>query len=338
MLSSRWRLKKVKIFIKIYFLINLIHYDNFFVAQPASGTQSPEKTVNYCVEGTPGNFSRCDSLSDLEEETSPAKIQTVASTSKGNPNKSSIASKIPPPLAINRKESTGEKESVAATPKSVTFVNLAEETPLMFSRTSSMGSLSSAEPACIDDKSSVISDFSRMASGIMSPSDLPDSPTQSVPQSPSSRTHPKINPRTIPVIKTPLPITREIIGAEAAEDSTNSFHVENTPAIFSSRTSLSNLSFDDEPKISTDTISKDFQLMKHPSEDEDSKAKKTVPAESFAQDITAEHSDVESSDDNIILESCINMGINRVVKQKDDVNRGESSGNLSEIVVILFID
>ncbi|KAL7051415.1 hypothetical protein ACKWTF_004457 [Chironomus riparius] len=297
----------------------------------ASGLQSPEKTVNYCVEGTPGNFSRNDSLSDLEEASRTPPI--ISTSSKSIPNKSSIASKIPPPLTI-KKESVGEKESVAATPKSVTFVNLAEETPLMFSRTSSMGSLSSAEPTCIDDKSSVVSDFSRLASGVMSPSDLPDSPTQSVPQSPSSR-QPKPAPRNIPVIKTPLPATREIIGAEAADDSTNMFNVENTPAVFSSRTSLSNLSFDDEPKISTDTISKDFHLMKHPSEDEDSKmAKKMMATESFAQDITAEHSDVESSDDNILFESCINMGINRVVKQKETANgsssmRPENSGTSS---------
>lgn len=292
-------------------------------------------------------------MSDLEEaDTSPQKAH--GAINKNYPNKSSIASKIPPPLAINnssKKESVGEKESVAATPKSVTFVNLAEETPLMFSRTSSMGSLSSAEPCINDDKSSVVSDFSRLASGIMSPSELPDSPTQSVPQSPSSKTHPKVNPRNsnhnissnncnIPVIKAPLPSsTREIIGAEAAEDSTNTFNVENTPAIFSSRTSLSNLSFDDEPKISTDTISKDFHLMKHPSEDEDTKSRKILAAENFAQDITAEQSDVESSDDNIILESCINMGINRVVKQKEpsassSTVRAETSG---EIFIKIFI-
>lgn len=301
----------------------------------ASGMQSPEKTVNYCVEGTPGNFSRNDSLSDLEEATSTTPPE-IKSNNDDGPSKSSMASKIPPPLSITKKDSS-EKESVAATPKSVTFVNLSDETPMMFSRTSSMGSLSSAEPAC-DDKSSVVSDFSRLASGIISPSDLPDSPTQSIPQSPSSRSHPKIMPRNLPTIKTPMqPVSRrEIIGAEAdaAEDSTNMFNVENTPAVFSSRTSLSNLSFDDEPKISTDAISKDFHLMKHPSEDEDQKIKKTTTAaetERFVQDVTAEHSDVESSDDNILLESCISMGINRNVKQKEsptngDTARAESSG------------
>jgi adenomatosis polyposis coli protein len=286
----------------------------------ASGLQSPEKTVNYCVEGTPGNFSRNDSLSDLEEAHTPPEVKSQDKVP--GPSKSTISStKIPPPLSI-RREPASEKESIAATPKSVTFVNLADETPLMFSRTSSMGSLSSAEPACEhDDKSSVVSDFSRLASGIMSPSELPDSPTQSIPQSPS-RVHAKSAQRNVPIIRTPA-ITREIIGAEAAEDCTNMFHVENTPAVFSSRTSLSNLSFDDEPKISTDAVSKDFHLMKHPSEDEE-KSKRNAN-EAFGQDITAEHSDAESADDNILLESCISMGIHsRVVKQKEVMKKNDN--------------
>lgn len=280
----------------------------------ASGVQTPEKTVNYCVEGTPGNFSRNDSLSDLEEN---------PKSDKPGSSKTQSETKIPPPLMI-RKESSGEKESVAATPKSVTFGNLAEETPLMFSRTSSMGSLSSAEPACVDDKSSVFSDFSRMASGIISPSELPDSPTQSIPHSPS-RLQARSQQKTVPIIRTPpLPATREVIGAEAepAEDSTNMFNIENTPAVFSYATSLSNLSFDDEPKISTDAISKDFHLMKHPSEDEENKLKNLPIEGNFAHDIsqppdTAEQSDAESAEDDYLLESCINMGMNRVATRNE---------------------
>lgn len=291
----------------------------------ASGVQSPEKTVNYCVEGTPGNFSRNDSLSDLEENS-----LLEAKRDKPGPSKASTNSKIPPPLLI-RKDFGGDKESIAATPKSVTFGSLAEETPLMFSRTSSMGSLSSAEPGCVDDKSSVVSDFSRMASGIISPSELPDSPTQSVPQSPS-RLHARSH-KHIPTSRTPpLPVTREVIGAEAVDDSTNAFHVENTPAAYSYATSLSNLSFDDEPKISTDAISKDFQLMKHPSIEEDDGKVKTLADENTAGDVThppdtADHSDAESAEDDILLESCINMGMNRVVKTaKDESDRADNLG------------
>lgn len=293
--------------------------------EEASGIQSPEKTVNYCVEGTPGNFSRSDSLSDLDEG-----VMLGAKGDKAGPSKTRSGAKVPAPLMI-RKDCSAEKESIAATPKSVTFGSLAEETPLMFSRTSSLGSLDSAEPACFDDKSSVVSDFSRLASGIISPSELPDSPTQSVPQSPS-RLHARVHQKPIAASRTP-PIlsTREVIGAEAAEDCTNTFQVENTPAVYSYATSLSNLSFDDEPKISTDAISKEFQLMKHPSiEDEDQKIisnEENLPSQ--PPDI-AELSDVESADDDILLESCINMGMNKALNPPKDVaklanNSGESS-------------
>lgn len=284
-------------------------------SENASGLQSPEKTVNYCVEGTPGDFSRNDSLSDLEEAAAGhSHTPPVPKIEHNMPS----TSKIPPPLLI-KKETNSEKESVVATPKSVTFVsNLADETPLMFSRTSSICSIDSAEHAC-DDKSSVFSDFSRLASGIISPSELPDSPTQSIPQSPSRSQARIVMPRNIPTIRTPLPATREIIGAEAAEDSFNTFNVENTPAVFSSRTSLSNLSFDDEPKISTDAISKDFHLMKHPSEDEDSKIKKTMSDGYGGDDVTAEQSDLEeSAEDANLLASCINMGFTSATNNKKE--------------------
>lgn len=289
-------------------------------SENASGLQSPEKTVNYCVEGTPGDFSRNDSLSDLEEASHSPRVPKISSQPS--------TSKIPPPLLI-KKEVGSEKESVAATPKSVTFVtNIADETPLMFSRTSSMGSIDSAEQG-FDDKSSVVSDFSRLASGVISPSELPDSPTQSVPQSPSRsqmRVNQSSSKNNLPTICAPTHEREATYGAEAAEDSVNMFHVENTPAVFSSRTSLSNLSFDDEPKISNDAISKDFQLMKHPSEDEDSKvAKKT---DNFGDDVTAEQSDAEeSADDANLLESCINMGINSInVKSKKSLKTVERNG------------
>lgn len=293
-----------------------------------SGIHTPDKPVNYCMEGTPGNFSRCDSLSDLDEHS-----MLDAKNNKPGTSKDLNDSKIPPPLMI-RKDFSSEKDSIAATPKSVTFGSLAEETPLMFSRTSSMGSLSSAEPACMDDKSSVFSDFSRMASGIISPSELPDSPTQSVPQSPS-RLHARINhQRHLAASRTPpLPVTREVTGAEGAEDSTNTFHIENTPAVYSYATSLSNLSFDDEPKISTDAISKDFELMKHPSVDDDEHQQSKTPVEE-ARNVaeptyTADHSDAESDDDNVLLESCINMGMNRgVAKPLSETERTSNQGEL----------
>ncbi|XP_014226664.1 adenomatous polyposis coli protein-like [Trichogramma pretiosum] len=55
------------------------------------------------------------------------------------------------------------------------------QTPLMFSRCSSLGSLSGFEINSInDDKSSFVSDFSRRTSGVVSPSEIPDSPAPMV--------------------------------------------------------------------------------------------------------------------------------------------------------------
>ncbi|KAK0067850.1 adenomatous polyposis coli protein [Biomphalaria pfeifferi] len=61
-----------------------------------------------------------------------------------------------------------------------------EETPLMFSRSSSPESLSSFDTQSVH--SSVISEYSRRASEVVSPSDIPDSPSESMPSSPR-RTH-----------------------------------------------------------------------------------------------------------------------------------------------------
>lgn len=209
-----------------------------FTPVVASGPLTPEKPFNYCEEGTPGDFSRCDSLSDLGELAEPKNEEKPKDT-----NDVSVKVKHEP-----------------TTPKSVKFSNNSNgtllETPLMFSRHSSVESLESAGSVCVaDDKSSVVSEFSRLASGIMSPYELPDSPTQSPP------------------------------------DQTNTFVVENTPAQFSCVTSLSNLSLDDEPKITKDCLVKEMQLMSHPSE---------------------EHEDVleEIVDDNEdLLEQAISIGI-----------------------------
>ncbi|CAO1314134.1 unnamed protein product, partial [Diamesa hyperborea] len=292
------------------------------LAATQSGVQTPDNIVNYCVEGTPGDFSRNDSLSDLEESSLVGGQKSdKAGSSKQLASKQTV---IPPPLDLKKdKEDQSEKDNIGGTSKSVTFVNLADETPMMFSRTSSMGSLSSAEPTCIDDKSSIVSEFSRFASGIISPSELPDSPTQSVPQSPR-----RIPPESQKVDNNPISRTPPIPASSGTrveeptplrsvfEDNFNSFNIENTPAHFSYATSLSNLSFDDEPKISTDSLSKDFRLMKHPSEDEEQKAKIAQEEPSFEQDVlnptdTADQSDSESVNDNFLLESCINIGMNR---------------------------
>ena len=122
------------------------------------------------------------------------------------------------------------------------------------------------------------------------------------------------------------------------EDDTNHFNIENTPAQFSYATSLSNLSFDDEPKISTDAISKEFRLMSHPSEEReddltgDSSLHKGQDDDEpfFAESVGDAPSDCESThnEDNLLLESCINMGINRVTQRVSDIKIAKAQSSL----------
>lgn len=85
--------------------------------------------------------------------------------------------------------------------------------------------------------------------------------------------------------------------------------------------SLSNLSFDDEDKITSDSLTKDMRLMSHPSEDHDEIVEgsdmKTVNV--AINDNISE--DGGSDNDDILLESCINIGMhsasNRVENNPD---------------------
>ncbi|XP_055679765.1 uncharacterized protein LOC129787934 [Lutzomyia longipalpis] len=290
----------------------------------SSGIHTPEKPVNYCEEGTPGCFSRefshHGSLSSLEGGSPPA------SASRGEPQLKDDrgGGKVKEPNVGDVAESGANSAGAAGsgnTPKAVTFVDNAQETPLMFSRTSSIESLSSVEPNIGDDRSSVVSEFSRLASGIISPSELPDSPTQSIPQSPR-RTHQDASAAHPQAAASTTPRLRSVF-----EDETNAFGIENTPAQFSCATSLSNLSLDDEPKIVTDCLTKEMRLINHPSEEqEDEEGGDQAEAAggllssngenpnnsetSFREELGASDGE-DAANDEILLASCINMGMNR---------------------------
>ncbi|XP_017031617.1 adenomatous polyposis coli protein [Drosophila kikkawai] len=219
-----------------------------------SGSYTPEKPINYCEEGTPGYFSRYDSLSSLDEV--------------GKANQA--------PVGIEAKASKQE-EPPPSLAKPATQGSSALETPLMFSRRSSMDSLvhdPDVDVANCDDKSSVVSDFSRLASGVISPSEIPDSPTQSMPQSPrrNSGADPGLG---VNVMASPAPISSSQRPLRSVfEDDLSSFNVEHTPAQFSTATSLSNLSIVDDEKA----------------------------PESVAE---------EDNEDELLLANCINMGMQR---------------------------
>lgn len=222
----------------------------------ASGSYTPEKPINYCEEGTPGYFSRYDSLSSLDE---PRKSASKAA----KPVK--LEEQQAEPELQQQQQQQEEEQPILAKP------NSALETPLMFSRRSSMDSLD-VDVANCDDKSSVVSDFSRLASGVISPSELPDSPTQSMPQSPRRSSMAGAS-AVLPTGGNDQRPLRSVF-----EDDLSKFNVEHTPAQFSGATSLSNLSIadDDKPLCVVDV----------------------------------EDNDVEKEDE-LLLASCINMGMQR---------------------------
>ncbi|KAH8383375.1 hypothetical protein KR009_008247 [Drosophila setifemur] len=175
-------------------------------ASKQTDTEPGERPINYCEEGTPGSFSRFDSLNSLTEKQ-------------------------------EKQESAPLKTPTKPTPQ---IPDSALETPLMFSRRSSMDSLvGDDETIACEDNGSVISEYSRMQSGVISPSELPDSPTQSMPESPRRDRKVTNSGQNNPETPTRKP-------GNVFEDKLNRFHVEHTPAIFSCATSLSNLSILDD--------------------------------------------------------------------------------------------
>lgn len=113
------------------------------------------------------------------------------------------------------------------------------------------------------------------------------------------------------------------------EDEVNTFGVENTPAHFSCATSLSNLSLDDEPKITTDCLLKEMRLMNHPSDDLDEVALDGGATNYVAisndsmpnSNHNLEEDDAELSDsdekDSSLLDQCISIGINNGTRSQN---------------------
>lgn len=177
---------------------------------PNENDNSPDQVKTYCDEGTPICFSRVSSLSSLHSsEAQDRQVESNRSTlrntrglhsidendsAKTPPRDVKIVSSImaPPKCTLNSGRQKLVSESDSQGPdcaekehKTVTFNDdhQVQETPLMFSRCSSLGSLSSFDAHSVH--SSVISDYSRRASEVVSPSELPDSPSETMPPSPS---------------------------------------------------------------------------------------------------------------------------------------------------------
>lgn len=136
-----------------------------------SGINTPEKLITYCEEGTPAYFSRRDSFSSLHEEVvgpfelthKPNQLNIMPAHKTNAPNQSNEQA---PNLDSGRsdyEQNSSNNCTVPTTPgesasKTVTFNEFNLETPMMFSRHSSLGSLASHEPPLNDEIGSVVSE------------------------------------------------------------------------------------------------------------------------------------------------------------------------------------
>ncbi|XP_026816490.1 uncharacterized protein LOC113556003 isoform X1 [Rhopalosiphum maidis] len=174
-----------------------------------------DTTQTYCTEGTPYNFSNAASYTDLRKCGIDDKSRNESGTElpEQNMNVPNSGSETPDDAQQKNELKDG---------KMVTF-----ETPLMFSRSSSIASLGSCEPQEGYIGSSAVSECSRITSGLVTPSEIPDSPTPTVPPSP-------------PCFK----------NESVFEDSVTIFKEEKMPGKSSECTSLSSLTIDDDlPEI-----------------------------------------------------------------------------------------
>ncbi|XP_066592581.1 adenomatous polyposis coli protein-like isoform X2 [Prorops nasuta] len=291
-----------------------------------SGLITPEKPVNYYEEGTPGSFSRVNSLSSLNSAIVPPSNDSdhITKTALSNPRnvieseaaiENDLLGDSESVVASRSSSLIDTKSSARATDKEGKMVTF--ETPLMFSRCSSLGSLSGFEQHSIhDDRSSIVSDFSRRTSGIISPSELPDSPTQTIPPSPRNNKTQLIDytNKTQEQARRPTPHRNifynkpEPIKNSVFEDDIATFKEESTPLEFSTTTSLSSLTIDDEPKVSTGCKAQNKNvkvpepLLKN-IEKEESNIKMT--------DTEKEQDQVSDGDedDEDMLAACISMGM-----------------------------
>ena len=118
-----------------------------------------------------------------------------------------------------------------------------QETPMMFSRASSIASLDSFDQQSTHDEYSSY-EASRATSGRVSPSHLPDSPSQTMPGTP--RHPPPAKDPAKAAAKAGPPPLAALHKKPMFEDGVKNYQVEGTPAVLSTRTSLSGLEFEED--------------------------------------------------------------------------------------------
>lgn len=180
--------------------------------------------------------------------------------------------------------------SGARTPKSPPEPPYAQETPLMFSRCTSVSSLDSFSTSSIASSVRSSEPCSGVPSGVVSPSDLPDSPGQTMP--PSRAKTPPLPPATQKSKDQEKAKRKD--EEESSADVLLHFATESTPHGFSRASSLSAISVD-EPYIATEMKKKEEEDVR--TEERREEGPKPILDES------------DDDDDIEILEACINMAM-----------------------------
>lgn len=269
-----------------------------------------ESTQIYYVEDTPICFSRGSPLSSLSSEEDEDADVVRKSKGRGNDYPTLPVSEKDAQEQQQRQQKEAESQtsavpstrgrrghhhghhhhhhhhvtssSGARTPKSPPEPPYAQETPLMFSRCTSVSSLDSFSTSSIASSVRSSEPCSSEPSGVVSPSDLPDSPGQTMPPSRA---------------KTPPPPAQgdaPTQGAKKEEEGDVLLHfaTESTPHGFSRASSLSALSLD-EPYIAA-------EMKEAAAAAAGGEETKPVPLKPILD---------ESDDDNEILVACINMAM-----------------------------
>eukprot|EP00096_Caligus_rogercresseyi_P006290 TRINITY_DN2262_c0_g1_i2.p1 TRINITY_DN2262_c0_g1~~TRINITY_DN2262_c0_g1_i2.p1 ORF type:complete len:1565 (-),score=560.74 TRINITY_DN2262_c0_g1_i2:406-5100(-) len=301
-----------------------------------SGAVGPveEKPQVYCTEDTPGVFSRADSLSSLDS------MDSHPEEGKGRNGNDGVEEEIEEEASHQSiAEEKGQLEEAETekrggeSSKSVTFYP--HETPLMFSRASSVQSLNSIEQNSIREEYSSC-DYSRVTSGHVSPSDLPDSPCRTPPTVRRRREGDEERRRKPFVLEVEEGKREEerleeekkkkekLIGGNSSSSASavttaggdgvvKAFQEEGTPANFSTRTSLSNLTFsddDDEEEDKRTTHSSDIFKIIGIDKKKDGGGCSKSPRDAASSDDDDKHEDDENDEDSdSILEAAISLGM-----------------------------
>lgn len=172
-----------------------------------------------------------DDLSDFDEKCDEERLESIINVT---PSQS--------PVELEENDREG---------KIVTFGGedqFSQQSPLMFSRCSSLGSLSGCEQQSLhDDRSSILSEFSRRTSEAVSPSELPDSPAQLTPHGIKKLGKKKLQPKD-KIQSLDSSSVQDVLKNNIFEDNLAVFKEESTPIKFQSvaASSLSSLTIDDD--------------------------------------------------------------------------------------------